>query len=363
MRAVSENTVMPWRRTTAKQLKSGRHPFTDLTLQRLVSACAGGSTTAEEEPVTGKAPFLDLFGQEPTDTDAPRSDEVSAGSMWIGARKCGICHEELEGCLRPGGRLCAQRACEGAFCEPCLREYYELLVEAARYAVPFMKCPSCQCYIRSALWQRQVSQAVHERWRSNAQDLLTLRCMECDEVGSLMPREASDRTVLNTVLKAADASATGVLLGRWRKFSAGEVGAEEVLDALLAALGAEAGASGRPPPALEQQLASIVGLVEDEGRRAVLQLGALRRWPKTKTACCDAEHCFKCKVGTHHEGVSCEEVQRRQFQDEDQGIQFCPGCGVATLKTEGCNHMICLCGESWTWDGAEVWVEEWLDEA
>jgi len=109
-----------------------------------------------------------------------------------------------------------------------------------------------------------------------------------------------------------------------------------------------------PSDELQEKLNALIKLVVDPARRTVLQLAILRRWPKTRTECCKVAHCFKCKIGNHHDGMTCEEVQRQQMQDDD-GVQFCPGCGVATVKTDGCNHMICLCGEDWTWEGEEVW--------
>jgi len=56
--------------------------------------------------------------------------------------------------------------------------------------------------------------------------------------------------------------------------------------------------------------------------------------------------CFKCKVRGWHRQQSCEERQRKEVS---QDVQFCPGCGVPTVRSEGCSHIICVCGRSWTW--------------
>jgi hypothetical protein len=138
------------------------------------------------------------------------------------------------------------------------------------------------------------------------------------------------------------------------------------LDILLRCYPGDSSKEGVMPRNLATCFPAMLSLIADIGRRAVLQLAALRRWPKTETVCCKSKHCFKCKVSGHHDGVSCEEVQRHQIEGinedgESGSIQFCPACGVATLKTEGCNEMICLCGQDWTWDGKEVWVDEWID--
>ena len=87
-------------------------------------------------------------------------------------------------------------------------------------------------------------------------------------------------------------------------------------------------------------------LVGDPERRFALQLAWLRRYPKFASPCCGAPMCFKCKTAGHHPGRTCEEVQKAEAAI---GVQCCPGCGVPTVRAEGCNHMICPCGHHWQW--------------
>jgi len=145
----------------------------------------------------------------------------------------------------------------------------------------------------------------------------------------------------------------------WRQFEKGDLSAPELLDFLLTFWNVDV-LDEDAPSKFTDRFVAAASLIEDDGLRALLQHSLLKRFPKTVTHCCAAPHCFRCKVATHHEGLKCEEVQRRQVPED--GVQFCPGCGVATVKTEGCNHMICLCGEDWTWEGSETWVAEWTDE-
>ena len=153
-----------------------------------------------------------------------------------------------------------------------------------------------------------------------------------------------------------------VISERWSAFESGQLSAAELLEALMDLWQCGLDNEGDPPEDFKVRFAAAAKLVEDDGLRAVLQLSAFKRFPKIETLCCSQPHCFKCKVATHHVGTSCEEVQEQQQQQLAEsladGLQFCPGCGVATLKTEGCNHMICLCGENWTWEGNEVWAAE-----
>jgi len=88
-------------------------------------------------------------------------------------------------------------------------------------------------------------------------------------------------------------------------------------------------------------------LILDPERRFVLQLEFMKQYPKIKTPCCNREHCFMCKVQGHHEGRTCDEVQRDTLGIE---CQCCPECGVPTVKTEGCSHIICPCGRHWQWN-------------
>lgn len=55
--------------------------------------------------------------------------------------------------------------------------------------------------------------------------------------------------------------------------------------------------------------------------------------------------CFRCKTYEWHQ-ETCEERQRREV---GQKVCFCPHCGVPTVKSEGCDHMVCVCGRDWTW--------------
>merc|ERR1711977_207593 len=102
-------------------------------------------------------------------------------------------------------------------------------------------------------------------------------------------------------------------------------------------------------------LRKALQLVPDIERRCALHLACVRRHPLIWTPCCGAAVCLRCQVAGHHEGMTCEEVQRNQLEIE---CQFCPSCGVPTQKTEGCDHIICLCGADWEWQNPESALPE-----
>lgn len=293
---------------------------------------------------------------------------VSLNEMDLSAERCSICCE-----MPPGGcselffpdRLCPERACKGAFCMPCLEEYYTTAIEGSRYAVPFIRCPTCRGYVRTLSWTKCVDESTARIVMENANSLLILRCSNCDELGSLLtvqvPEDDNSRLVKLWLLsKNFSPEQCQALCEWWERYSFGAVEAKDGISLLCAMVGeVEESLEGEPPDQIRNLCNQLLELIEDVTRRVVLQLAFLRLWPKTFSLCCMTPHCFKCKVSTHHEGVSCEEVQRRQMQDDD--IQYCPGCHVPTLKSEGCNGMVCICGECWSWHGDEKWVEEWLE--
>ena len=86
---------------------------------------------------------------------------------------------------------------------------------------------------------------------------------------------------------------------------------------------------------------------------------------------CGYAMCFKCGDEAH-KPASCAEVEwwRKQgmFRDKDFawliGTMKCPMCHVRVLRTEGCNHMTCLCrcqfcyicGKPWEGHGGSYYI-------
>ena len=112
--------------------------------------------------------------------------------------------------------------------------------------------------------------------------------------------------------------------------------------------------AGSIAPDLEKRFYTLVRLVEDIERKTTLLLVWLRRYPYFKTPCCNAPMCFKCKTSDWHDGESCEQRMREGLGAPKGGVQWCPKCGVPTVKSEGCNHIVCVCGASWEWLSSSV---------
>lgn len=144
-----------------------------------------------------------------------------------------------------------------------------------------------------------------------------------------------------------------------------ELTANEFVDAICAMWGpssewaryAEA-VDGEPGEELRELIPALARLMIDAERRAALMLAFLRKFPMMVTPCfCEAPMCFKCKTEGHHgpsdsnyeeKVMTCAEMAKAEAEID---AQFCPACGVATVRSEGCNHIICVCGHNWTWEG------------
>ncbi|CAD7930905.1 unnamed protein product [Amoebophrya sp. A25] len=323
--------------------------------------------------------------------------------------------------------------CDGAFCENCLADFIRERFETATYMLPLIKCPACFGRVRGAsleLWYKEAQQRLVE----NAETLMMMRCIECDESRTLYEGndlvESSDDYLLDMLdwclpeieeeedagenmaqdeevlgdastrsRRATDnvppdegntnqeeeqplpklvvtkqESAVQIreklkqdLISTWIAFSNGLITPSDFLDeienAILAAVhkGGERGQEALGRDLMQRMDAltvpryltslQLVERIKCFERKAVTQLAIFRKYPKIYTLCCGADHCFKCKVGHWHQGMTCDEMQQRELDTE---AQFCPECGIPTIKTDGCNEMICVCGAYWHWEGEET---------
>lgn len=85
---------------------------------------------------------------------------------------------------------------------------------------------------------------------------------------------------------------------------------------------------------VDQLRDNFQSLLTDVERRAGFTLAFLCQYPKHRTPCCGGEACFMCKVADFHQGRTCADVQAAETGE----AEYCPGCGVATLRTEGCRR-------------------------
>ena len=217
--------------------------------------------------------------------------------------------------------------------------------------------------------------ALMRKYLFNAKALLMLRCAGCDETNSLFvttngkKKHASYITVhadnrrklLSHLMKGLDDTAAIQFLKTWNAFYIGgpprpyitllintflqefEKRCPDAISDVRSDL-----SSGVCRGGALKYIKTAFSLLLDSERKFSAHLEFLRQYPKIFTDCCKYEHCFLCKIEGHHEGRTCEEVQREESGAE---CQYCPGCNVPTLRSEGCSEIMCVCGEVWEWEG------------
>ena len=89
--------------------------------------------------------------------------------------------------------------------------------------------------------------------------------------------------------------------------------------------------------------------MRDVERRGHFLWAVHKRFPKFHVKCCHYAHCYSCMLDDWHDGFTCHETQQEQGMCIE--AQFCPECGVPTIRTNGCSDMLCPCGSSWEWEG------------
>jgi hypothetical protein len=204
---------------------------------------------------------------------------------------------------------------------------------------------------------------LYKIYESNANALLKMRCGSCHEsVGLFYNIENNHfviknfdqrKMILENLLNDMDEKEKLSFLQCWIGYCAGKFSAQVFVENLLNVCFAsenadfdEAKSNGLLDRSVMDVIRNALLLLNDIERRFTAQLCIFRQFPKILTPCCNEAHCFMCKVYGHHEGSTCEEIQSQEIGIE---AQYCPGCGVPTLRTEGCNHIICVCGYSWYW--------------
>jgi len=345
-----------------------------------IPASAAGAMDSSGAAAADVCPFAG-FGRSPVRPPAPTGCNDAAEG------ECRICFER-----RPLARVCdACPVSNGACCVECLRTYFTTVVKDALYAMPMILCPLCRGRIRTADWAPYVSGPTHDKYLGNASALCSIRCPACDEATSLFSAPSAAPAGASGELQAARQRAAGLrahlereelwcdllvaraaalkrrancsgsevidavesktmlaasrLVGEWRNFECAEICADEFVTRIYCTW--PPGRGAQLPRSLERAMRRRVPLcIDDPERRLALQLAWLRRYPKVRTTCCKERVCFKCKVRGWHRGVSCEERQR---MEAGRDAQQCPNCGVPTTRSEGCDHIRCVCGAEWTW--------------
>lgn len=258
--------------------------------------------------------------------------------------QCCICLEDFPSCNL---RHCGRADCgKSAYCLDCLRQHAETVVHGGLYAAPSVRCPSCNRRLGTESWASTVGEQTLLKYYQNARALLTYRCAACDETGSYFTESSSSRDPFATL----DLEVCERLGGAWHRFFLAHDSAEDFLQAILDEHGCSHRSGGSPPAKLSKVFgpSGSAPWISDLERRLALQLAWMHRFPKQRTPCCGERFCFRCKVSSWHRGISCQE---RLQTEKARQAQACPGCGVPTIRSEGCRKITCVCSRVWEWEG------------
>ena len=70
-------------------------------------------------------------------------------------------------------------------------------------------------------------------------------------------------------------------------------------------------------------------------------------WHACATGCTDAHHLIL------HPRIAI------QAEESEIEAKYCPSCNVATVRSEGCDHIICVCGHNWNWENMEDYNDDY----
>lgn len=206
------------------------------------------------------------------------------------------------------------------------------------------------------------------RFESNFSTVLSIRCGSCDNTCDMSECKVVDDDVTCREALIAEVLSMGVgedgqelqerMFAQWVGFMQHRVSAAELVETMNQYIDecskeSESHKSDNLGDVLTDDRVRffcelVVPLMRDVERRARILLTVYKKFPKFYVQCCCYEHCFACKVDNWHEGLTCEEHQLGELDIE---AQFCPECGVPTIRTDGCSDMLCACGSVWVWEG------------
>lgn len=229
-------------------------------------------------------------------------------------------------------------------CKSCIENYIANTINSAYNGMcPTIYCPcthsnNAKKILKYKKWS-QIPELtkLSEKLTKLANGLLELRCGKCHEHSSIFVEYCTDyspdvKKDFQEKFKAIDKEL--------KLFIRGEAILNDTYQTILLEL------LNIDEKNVENNFKKILSFIKNPERRVNLYLRYLRDYPKVKTNCCSAEHCFNCKTYGYHDGKTCEEINEKFCND----ILNCPCCGIALVKSEGCDTITCICGMTFSWE-------------
>ena len=210
----------------------------------------------------------------------------------------------------------------------------------------------CPTYAIPDMFVEDSSALLLRKYQVNAAALLTVRCGECDATITLLRAAVTGASARRAALEMAaeewPLEHRHMVLKLWLDYCAAAIPADAFVREVLAVV--SSGSEFLPGEPLKdshyRSFAVLFSLMLDVERQVTAQLALMRLFPCMDTPCCLTRFCFTCKTMYGHVGATCADMLRKEI---GTACQHCPGCGVPTLRSEGCTSMYCVCGTLWEW--------------
>jgi hypothetical protein len=262
---------------------------------------------------------------------------------------CSIC---LDG-FNTGLVQCRNDATGQSACRQCL-EYYakSLISDAFKGTCPILYCPLCignktnhRCILPyNSSVTSLVDSSVTNRYEELARNLLSIQCSVCHRRGTLLvPYNALQKDENLNALQNLLGDGLAEFMGEVEMFEEGLLTVSEFNDRLISYY--IANITSETDDIAWKTFARVLSVIVNPERRASLHLRYIRSRPRVWSQCCQAQMCFKCKTRDYHNGKTCEELSSSLCNE----MLPCFQCGLQLVKGDGCNHVTCLCGNSFGW--------------
>eukprot|EP00743_Colponemidia_sp_Colp-15_P003335 GILK01003602.1.p1 GENE.GILK01003602.1~~GILK01003602.1.p1 ORF type:complete len:422 (+),score=68.43 GILK01003602.1:33-1268(+) len=263
------------------------------------------------------------------------------------SQPCQVCFDNFSSVAQ---FKCTNDACTVAekICKSCLVGYLESrFAEMNGYLSP-VKCPTCFSHVKMSAWMNLLDDNADmlEAKEQKARSLMTVRCFSCHSVETILPpRGDFDKDDLTDFVSDIAATQGNKGLRRLRAickaFNCNQMPANEFVKILEQEFYPHLDRC-----VFQDKVHYLMGQMPDFERRVACQMALIRNQNFFfRTRCCGAEMCWNCQSQGHVEGETCED----HLAPLEADTKTCYNCGVCIVVSEGCSHVVCICGGEICW--------------
>lgn len=236
-------------------------------------------------------------------------------------------------------------------CQLCLHNYLKSKVESAyEGSCPSLTCLFCKSTpdVKCLISEDHLAQSpgnLYQKYVTLASSLLSIQCSSCHTRTTIFvstPDKETAATAMST-LRSTIQNYDQFWIDL-NSYDQGAISIRLFFDQITSVY-CPTLLSERNDRNAFQIMKNILLLIKSSERRANLHLRYLQFRPCVWSLCCNTAMCFKCKTKTFHDGQTCEEVTATMSNE----MLPCGQCGVYLVKGDGCDSIICVCGNRFAW--------------